>query len=167
MAIIQIQVLSFHRKIVRPYLESGQSFAERHPVISLFISVFSILSFIPVVTFIGFSLLVTLSFVSIGVTCALIASSALISGAAVILFISLGIIFLTSIFFSASILAFFALFKVSQQIAGGHGVKFNPGQETNGPLKWLSISQGGGDKIQATVSGGSEDMNTEDPRMDS
>ncbi|PFH51134.1 hypothetical protein AMATHDRAFT_143298 [Amanita thiersii Skay4041] len=102
-------LISFEQDVVRPGLANSHMFFKERPLTATFVSIFSLLSFLPVLAFVGLSLFAVVSFTLFALFLTVISSGAVIIALLSILCFALFANFFTSILLT-SLIAFCYLF---------------------------------------------------------
>ncbi|TFK75622.1 hypothetical protein BDN72DRAFT_892129 [Pluteus cervinus] len=132
---VQVYADKFERQYARPALRVSQAFFDEHPVPATFIAIFSILSFLPVLTFIGLSALVLFVVTITGFVSSLCTSAVFILAFFVFLFFTLLVIMCISGLFTALAVGGYTLLRLATLVRhdGREGVA-EWAQETKGHL---------------------------------
>ncbi|KAF8485568.1 hypothetical protein JB92DRAFT_1554183 [Gautieria morchelliformis] len=144
--IVRTRISQFEQNILLPCMESSRQFAYRRPIAAILVSVFSLLSLLPVASFMGFVILVTATFVSIGLGSALIASTLLIVVAGGVLASILGTLLVASILVTGAVVTVFVTFRLVRHLASQGDLKQGVvgwARETRIGLRWPAPESAG------------------------
>jgi len=120
---VQTYADKFEHEYARPALRVSQAFFDEHPVTATFIAIFSFLSFVPVLSFLGFSAFILLSFTLVALSSALLTGAVIILGSLACLLFTLFIITCISGFLTTLCVAGYTLLRLATLVRsdGGDG----------------------------------------------
>jgi len=120
---VQTYADKFEHEYARPALRVSQAFFDEHPVTATFIAIFSFLSFVPVLSFLGFSAFILLSFTLVALSSALLTAAVIVLGSLACLLFTLFIITCISAFLTSLCVAGYTLLRLATLVRsdGGDG----------------------------------------------
>ncbi|KAF9467166.1 hypothetical protein BDZ94DRAFT_56973 [Collybia nuda] len=123
---VQAHADYFEEDYARPALRTSQAFFDERPIAAVrtFIATFSLLSFFPIVSFVGFSIFSVASFTIVALTCAFLASITVVLGFLSILVLFLLVTLCSSVFLTCSVVFVYTSirFVILVRAHGGAGL---------------------------------------------
>ncbi|KIM47885.1 hypothetical protein M413DRAFT_439566 [Hebeloma cylindrosporum] len=114
----------FEHDYARPVLNSSWAFFDKRPISAVFIAFFSLLSFVPIITFLGTSIFVIAAFTTVALSGAAIAAFVVILGFLAVLVSILAAAFFTSITLTVLVVSAYILvrFAILVRREGASGI---------------------------------------------
>ncbi|RDB17123.1 hypothetical protein Hypma_001655 [Hypsizygus marmoreus] len=109
---VQTHADQFEHDYARPALRTSQVFFDERPIAATFLAIFSVLSFLPVVSFIAFSVFFVVSFAVIALTCAFLASVTVVLTLLSLLVLTLLATTLSSAFLTSTALSLYSFTRL-------------------------------------------------------